>query len=75
MPKEVDSESDDDDMEDDEERPGVGIPAQTGASKNSDEGTSHTGAKGMVAGAPGVSHGLVARGRTRRRRGARRSRG
>ena len=58
-PEEVDSESDDDDMENDEERPKRGDPPQSTASENEGEGASHTGKDGVVAATPGVEPGPV----------------
>ena len=59
-PQEVDSESDNDDMEDDEERPAIGGTARSKASENESEGASHTSKDGVVALEPGVEPGPVA---------------
>ena len=59
-PEEVDSESDDDDMEDDEERPVDGAEAGHPTAQSQKEETHHRDESDVVAGKPEVEHGPVA---------------
>ena len=59
-PEKVDSESDDDNMEDDEERPEGGDTTRPTASENEGEGACHTDKDGVVAAEPGVEPSPVA---------------
>ena len=58
--EEVDSESDDDDMEDDEERPVDGAEAEHLTTQGQAEETRHGEEDDVVAGKPGVEHGPMA---------------